>query len=329
MTQICNTSGLWPPAPLCYFRQFATVSLATLPTTLGTTPIWLGGNWSESSSYVITSVTYGPPFNNFLYTCASPTIVSGTNITCTPAAGVGGPYTVRVTVSTQTPITSGGFTLTKVLALSYPAPTMTNSIVVTYNDGSTVTETSAINLKSTLGGDILAITGTNFGTNPSRVFVTFGDTLFARVPLVCAIINVTNTKLYCTVPFGDGGPHYFRVGTGYSESTGNDPPNGTTVQWSAFSSINIKYPAGPTISKVTGCDVDVGFGTSSCPTAGNKLIAILGAGFLGGSNDTTDKPVVTVAGDYCTYVSHNQSVINCIIPRYNINHSKRMHRAHT
>ena len=224
----------------------SSVTAADLDTAGGGSIQINGANFAEDISKV--KVTYGDDSGKE-YTASCTYTATHTDLSCVAMPGIGKNLRFFVTVADQA---STVFQST----VQYKIP------VLDYVTGSgTVSGT-------TEGGDIIYLTGTQFGPTSvsyTDIIVQYGKTGTEFTAQDCRIISAS-TKVQCVTAQGTGVDHKFRIGI--------------ADQWSNLLFTNASY-APPTISSFSGV------GAQGGSTKGNELVYVSGRNF-GATYDTIE-----------------------------------------
>jgi len=231
-------------------------------------------------------VFYGPSYNLTQYECiiSNAAWVTDTSIQCAVSSGVGKELKFQVHIDgVRSPVSADHF--------SYPVPTIDEysfwQVEFDYAAGNTLFATSS-------AGELIMFNGTNFGTDPSQISVSYGV-------WSCSVYTVTDQTVLCKTSPGVGENLAFRISVGKGASAYVITPNAT-----------YSYPGSPELYTVSGCAANTTTATSLCPTEGSRpsapvILTLSGKGFA-------KFPTITVGGRVCTLVSSQVTVLTCELP---------------
>ena len=243
------------------------------------------GTFPPNTSFPV-QIHYGASLE---YSCNVLMIAADANTTarCNPSVGFGTGLPWQLTVGGQVASSSS---YPSWPLFGYGRPTLTSAANST---------AFAVQQLSSAGGQLLAVTGTNFGAASSPLAVTFGTPSGSKlVPIVCTRGANPHTQLSCPTPPGIGALYALQVSLGAQTLVA--PFGGTAL-------LGFSY-APPIITSVTG------LGQKNGPTSGNALLQITGENFgpVSGVLGMTASDMVTYGhvGATSTFVASGCMVVS-------------------
>jgi hypothetical protein len=242
---------------------------------------------SVTTNLVVSYGSLASGYSTYVTTNCAVTI-SNTEIRCTIPLGVGGGYTIKLTLYTAAPgAISPASTLSPVL-VSYYKPSISSVYLST---ASTSTD-PATNSMSTNGGAQIVIDGRDFGPLGTSIAITYSPSTASVVRifngLLCSVAT-PDSKVQCVSSIGSGGSLTFKITVGSQVS-------------SNFNNTVVRY-ASPTV-------------TSALPlllnTNATDNITLTGTNFGPIYPDSADLSI-TYSNDWLSSYPHIYTATGCIV----------------